>query len=69
MFLRVDYLRTQWSIRWRSTVEHTVAVCPAWVEHHRVVSDLVGDGDRHWFMPWCGVRGTRMSPPSTKQSC
>uniref|UniRef100_A0A2H1VJW9 SFRICE_024114 n=1 Tax=Spodoptera frugiperda TaxID=7108 RepID=A0A2H1VJW9_SPOFR len=27
------------------TVEHTVAVCPAWVEHRRVLSDMVGDDD------------------------
>ncbi|XP_050563617.1 uncharacterized protein LOC118264288 [Spodoptera frugiperda] len=27
------------------TVEHTVAVCPAWAEHRQVLRDVVGDGD------------------------
>ncbi|XP_050550456.1 uncharacterized protein LOC126910803 [Spodoptera frugiperda] len=27
------------------TVEHTVAVCPAWAEHRRVLRDVIGDGD------------------------
>ncbi|XP_050563537.1 uncharacterized protein LOC126912962 [Spodoptera frugiperda] len=27
------------------TVEHTVALCPAWAEHRRVLRDVVGDGD------------------------
>ncbi|KLV34219.1 hypothetical protein AB894_15215 [Piscirickettsia salmonis] len=26
------------------TVEHTLAVCPAWAEHRRVLRDVVGDG-------------------------
>uniref|UniRef100_A0A2H1V926 SFRICE_035377 n=1 Tax=Spodoptera frugiperda TaxID=7108 RepID=A0A2H1V926_SPOFR len=28
-----------------NTVEHTVAVCPAWTEHRRVLRDVIGDGD------------------------
>ncbi|XP_050563744.1 uncharacterized protein LOC126913062 [Spodoptera frugiperda] len=27
------------------TVEHTVAVCPAWAEYRQVLRDVVGDGD------------------------
>uniref|UniRef100_A0A2H1VTZ2 SFRICE_019908 n=1 Tax=Spodoptera frugiperda TaxID=7108 RepID=A0A2H1VTZ2_SPOFR len=39
------------------TVEHTVAVCPAWAEHGVVASAKATSRARHWFKPWCGARG------------
>ena len=54
------------------TVEHTVAVCPAWAEHRRVLREAIGGGGlSRPALAEATVRGARRhgkpSPPSAKQ--
>ena len=51
------------------TVEHTVAVCPAWAEHRRVLVAAIGGGDLSPSGPGPERENGKQSSPSAKPSC